>query len=158
MAQEQPNRFSEWLLLFRERVPILRERFDLWVDEARAEPRLIWATPAVRYATYALAAILISWAAAGVANSVIPPPPPDARAQATTGDFHVVCARESCGYHFVIHRHLGFRKFPVACPRCAQETGVQARKCTSPSCRGRWVAPMEVGDSLRCPRCGEPVG
>ncbi|MHC4696437.1 MAG: hypothetical protein ACYTFA_06830 [Planctomycetota bacterium] len=155
MAQEDPNRLAEWLLLFRKQAPIVRRHFDDWVEEVREEPRLIWETPAVRYAIYGLVAVALAWGALRVANSIAPQPPPDAQRQAATADFHVVCSNQRCGHHFLIHKKFGFRKFPLVCPKCKQESGHRARRCNSPTCRGRWVAPERVGGMLKCPRCGD---
>ncbi len=157
MAQEDPNRFAEWLVLCSRQAPFMRRQFDDWVEDAREEPRLIWETPAVRYGAYGLVAIVLAWGALGLANSIAPPPPPDAGRLARTADFHVVCADQLCAHHFVIHKKFGFRKFPVVCPNCRQQSGLRARRCNSPACRGRWVAPVQVGDMLKCPRCGKQL-
>ncbi len=157
MAQEDPNRLVEWLLLVREQAPVVRERFGIWIAEVREEPRLIWESPAFRYATYGLVAVILAWGAMGVADMIAPPAPLSAGPIATTADFHVVCSRELCGQHFVIHKKFGFRKFPVVCPKCQQPSGLKARRCGSQACRGRWVAPEEIGGMLKCPRCGDAI-
>lgn len=129
MAQERPNRLTEWLLLTRKQVPVVRQHFENWLAAVREEPALVWQTPAVRYATYGAGGLMLVWIATWVAGGLAPPLPEDAR-PATRADFHVVCTNPECGYHFVIHRKLGFHGFPVKCPRCQQKTGTQARAAT----------------------------
>lgn len=157
MAQEGRNRLVEWYQVLRKQVPIARQRVEDWGKAVRAEPRLAWETPALRYLVYGLAGLLLLWVVLGVAHSIAPPPPATARPQTTSADFHVVCANRQCGYHFVIHREFGFSKFPVVCPKCEQRTGMQARRCNSPTCRGRWVAPERVDGVLRCPHCAAEI-
>ncbi len=154
MAQERPNPLIEWLMILRKQAPILRERIGDWIEQVREEPALIWATPAVRYVAYGLGAMVIVWVATGIAGAITPPPPASARPTATTADFHVVCSDPQCGHHFVIHREFGFHRFPVQCPRCERTTGVSARRCSSPTCQGRWVAPVEDEGGPKCPICG----
>ena len=153
MAQEKPSRMVEWLLLFRTQAPVVRQHLADWWAECREEPRLIWATPAVRYATYLVGGLIAIQLVLMSVSMIAPPPPPAARPQATTADFHVVCADPDCDHHFVIHRKFGFDSFPIECPQCHGETGVQARRCNSPDCQGRWVAPVREDGGLRCPRC-----
>ena len=154
MAQEGPNRLFEWLNLIREEAINVRDLVGDWLEQVREEPALIWATPVIRYATYGVAATVVVWVVSGVAGAITPPPPASARPAATTADFHVVCTVTHCEHHFVIHREFGFHRFPVQCPRCQRETGVSARKCSSPTCMGRWVAPVQDETGLKCPRCG----
>lgn len=154
MAQERPNRLAEWLMLLRAQAPMVRERFAAWIETVREEPRLAWETSAVRYAVYGLAGGVLIWVATSISSGLVPPPPPSARSAATTADFHVVCSSPDCGYHFVLHRPFGFHKFPVECPKCKRETGVSARRCNSSPCGGRWVAPVQTDQGLKCPRCG----
>jgi hypothetical protein len=154
MAQENPKPWAEWVELARSQILIARDRLNEWVAAVREEPARAWQTPAVRYGTYAVGGLAMLWIAVGLASALAPPPPADARPTAKTADFHVVCSNERCGHHFVIHRRLGFHKFPVVCPKCEQKTGMQARRCNSPKCRGRWVAPQRVDGQLICPKCG----
>jgi hypothetical protein len=153
MAQERPNRLAEWLMLVRRQTPIVREHFAAWIEAVREEPRLAWETSAVRYTVYGLAALVLVWFATNL-SGWIAPPPPSAKPAATTADFHVVCSDPNCGYHFVIHRKFGFDDFPVECPKCHHKTGVSARRCNSPTCDGRWVAPLQTDQGLKCPLCG----
>lgn len=154
MAQEHPKPWNEWLDAARTQTSILRERLDEWLAAVREEPVLIWQTTGVRYATYGVGGLIVLWMASGVLGILVPPPPENARPAAGTADFHVVCMDPDCGYHHVIHREFGFRKFPVVCPKCEQRTGARARPCNSKACGFRWVAPQEVEGTLRCPRCG----
>ena len=154
MAQERPNRLAEWLMLVRKQTPIVRERIAAWFEAVREEPRMAWETSAVRYAVYALVGGVLIWLATSVSGWLAPPLPPSARSAATTADFHVICSDAHCGYHFVIHRQFGFHKFPVECPKCKRETGVAARQCNSSSCGGRWVAPVQTDQGVKCPLCG----
>lgn len=157
MAQEDPSRLIEWLELGRKQVPVLRQSIEDWLKEARKEPRMIWETPAVRYAAYGLVGLMLLWMGLGLANAVAPAPTAATKPKATSADFHVVCTNRACGHHFVIHRDFGFRKFPVVCPKCGQKTGVHARRCYSPSCRGRWVAPVRRDGTLTCPHCSREL-
>ncbi len=154
MAQENPNRLVEWLQLLRGHVPVIRQRFEGWVSAIREEPMLIWQTAVVRYTVYGLGVVVLLWGVSTIAGSLVPSPPANARPEATKADFHIVCSNPDCGYHFVIHREFGFRKFPVVCPKCGKSTGEQARRCNSETCRGRWVVPKKVDDELCCPICG----
>ncbi len=153
MAQERPNRLAEWIVIVRKQTPVLREHFGNWLGAVREEPRLIWETTAVRYATYVVGGAALIWLATTFSGWLAPPPPPSARPAATTADFHVVCSDAACGHHFVIHRKFGFDDFPVECPKCKRHTGVSARRCNSASCGGRWVAPVQTEQGLRCPIC-----
>jgi len=153
MAQEDRNRLAEWFTLIREHVPALRQRMRQWVVEAHEEPSVLWQTPAVRYSTYVTGGLVLAWIIQWGISLAVPPPPASARPEATTADFHVLCANPACGYHFVVQREFGFSDFPIPCPRCSQETGQKARLCTSDACRGRWVAPTTSDGEARCPRC-----
>jgi len=154
MAQERPNRLAEWLILFRKQMPVMREHFAGWLTAVREEPRLLWETLAIRCAVYGLSGLMLIWSVTTFTGWLTPPPPPNARSAATTADFHVVCSDTDCGYHFVIHRPFGFRKFPVQCPKCKRETGAFARRCNSATCGGRWVAPVQMEQGTNCPLCG----
>ncbi len=157
MAQEGPNRLTEWLLLIREQAPVVRRRLEDWLSAVREEPALIWETIAVRYAAYAAGGLLLVWLAAWIPSLLIPPAPANARPAATTADFHVVCADTDCAHHFVIHRRFGFRKFPVTCPECKRKTGAQARRCNSKVCSGKWIVPQKSDRETRCALCGNPL-
>ncbi len=153
MAQERPNGLAEWIELLRELPSDLRERWVDWRAAVREEPALIWETPGVRYVAYGLTAVAVLWVVSGVVGMLVPPPPADARPVATTADFHVVCTHVDCRDHFVIHRKFGYRRFPVPCPRCGQNTGECALRCNSPACQGRWVAPTKSEGKSSCPVC-----
>ncbi len=157
MAQEERNRLVEWFSVLRKQIPVVRRYCLDWFEAVREEPRLIWETDPVRYAVYGLSGLLTVWIALGVLHSVTPPPPASARPEATSADYHVVCSNRSCSHHFVIHRSFGFRGFPVKCSGCAQETGSRALRCTSTSCKGRWVAPVQTERARKCPQCGMPL-
>ena len=157
MAQEKRNRLAEWLLLAREQVPIRRQHLREWLTAVRAEPSLIWQTPAVRYATYTIAGLFLLMMVGEMRAMIGPPPSVTARAAATTADFRVKCSSGECGHDFVLRREFGFRKFPVECPQCRRETGVLARQCHSADCKGRWRAPEGSGRELGCPVCGESL-
>ena len=154
MAQERPNRFAEWVALLRQNAPMVRDQLKDWLGEVREEPRLLWETPAIRYATYGIAGVVVSWILVLLVGFLTPPPPPGAGNAAVTADFHVVCADPACRYNFVIQRKFGFDDFPVPCNRCKKETGVSGRRCYSESCQGRWVAPAKTDDQQKCPLCG----
>jgi len=152
MAQEKPNLFSEWLMAARTNAPVIREHFQEWLAAVREEPRLLWETTAVRYMTYIIGGLAIVWGLNYAIYLFTPPPPTGTRPQAVTADYHVICTE--CGHHFMIHRPFGFRGFPVQCPACKKMTGVSARRCTSPTCKGRWVAPVMENGHPTCPICG----
>ena len=154
MAQEKPNRLVEWLLLLRQNYPVARRHVRMWLEAVKEEPTLIWQTPAVRYATYGVGGLILAWIVSGLAGWFTPPPPVGAKPVATTADYHVVCSAPNCGQHFVVHRKFGFRGFPLTCPKCRQVTGMQAIKCNSSTCQGKWVIPAAEGDALVCPMCG----
>jgi len=156
MAQENPNRLVEWYLVLRRQGPALRQHLEDWVAAVKEEPRLIWETATVRYAAYGVGGLLSVWLVTWLGAALAPPPPADAKPQATTADFHVICTNPECGEHFVINRKFGFNKFPVACPKCNRESGMAARLCNSSACQGRWVVPALTGDGKRCPICNEP--
>lgn len=154
MAQEKQSRLEEWAGIVRAQIPVVRERFDTWVAGVAEDPSLLWQTATVRYTVYVFGAVILFWAVSGVAHMVTPPLPANARPEATTADFHVICANPECGHHFVIHRDFAFDQFPVACPKCKRATGMQARRCNSPTCRGRWVPPESRDGHSYCPVCG----
>ena len=141
MAQEKPNKLLEWYLALREHAPTLREGFSKWLEAVRAEPVLVWQTPAVRYTVYVLGGLLLAWFLSTAATLVTPPPPIGAREVATSADFHVICSDPYCRKHFVIRRAFGFSSFPVRCPHCEQSTGLRALPCTDDDCTHRWVLP-----------------
>lgn len=157
MAQEKPNPVGEWVHLARRNAPVVRAHFGEWIAAAREEPRLVWETPAIRYTIYGIGGILVAWLLTYAIGLFVPPPPASAKPEATTADFHVVCASPACAHHFQINRPFGFSKFPVQCPSCKQATGVSARRCSSQSCGNRWVAPVQKDGTLVCSRCGGPL-
>jgi len=158
MAQERPNRLVEWYLAAREWAPTVPQRAREWGETVRAEPALIWQTPAVRYSAWAAGVILALTLATLLPDWIAPPPPADARPESREADFHVMCSDAACGHHFMITRKKSFDSFPLECPKCEQRTGVHARQCWSDACAGRWIAPIDVERSLRCPVCGREVG
>lgn len=158
MAQEQRNRFVEWLLLVREQAPALRERLASWVAAVREEPWVFWDTTAVRYATYGVGGLILVIIVSRLPSMIAPPPPPDARAAATSADYHVICTNPDCGLHFVVREKFGFHGFPLRCPRCKERTGERALRCNSKACKGRWVVPQEIEGRARCPYCGNDLG
>jgi len=153
VAQEDRKRLVEWYEIIRDHIPIVREQLSDWIGEVREQPSLVWEAAGVRYATYVLGGVMLLWVASAMTHKLAPVPP-TVHAEATTADFHVVCANSVCGHHFVVHREFGFRDFPVACPACRKETGVQARRCGSRTCGGRWVAPVRRDGGTYCPYCG----
>ena len=156
MAQERPNRMAEWVMLLRKNAPIARDQFTDWVGEVRAEPRILWETTAIRYLSYGIGGVLLSWGLVMLVHMFTPPPPAGAKDAAVTADFHLVCSNPDCGYNFVIAREFGFSGFPVRCDRCKKDTGVAGRRCYSLNCQGRWVAPVPADghQNEMCPQCG----
>lgn len=154
MAQEDPNRLREWFEVARTQAPVLRRHLADFAAEARENPALLWKNRAVRYSAYGTGGLILIWVVGSVVSFFAPAPPASAKPLATSADFHVVCTRPDCGSHFVIHRDFGFHEFPVPCPKCSGETGMPARRCNSPTCRGRWVSPRAEGEHVFCPVCG----
>lgn len=157
MAQEKPNPIKEWLTLLKEQWPIVREQLSFWAQRVREDPHLVWRTPAVRYATYVTGGLLVLWIVSGLTSSLLPAGETEAREEVQFADFHVICADESCGHHFVSRKPPGFSKFPVKCPKCEQQTGMRALPCNSSTCRGKWVIPDEINGQPHCPVCGAPL-
>ena len=154
MAQEKPNLIAEWLQIARTQMPVARTHARAWLAAARDEPALIWRTPAVRFGTYGLVAVFLLVSVKAGLEMFTTPLPPDARASASSADFHVVCSSDTCRQHFVIHRDFGFDDFPVECVKCSKATGLRAGRCYSSKCRGRWIAPQRQGSVAPCPHCG----
>ena len=152
MAQEPPKRIVEWYLLARARAPEVRRLAAEWLSQVLEEPRLLWETPTLRYLVYGSGGLLAVWLFVGLVN-MFQPANQAARPAATTADYHVICADPECGRHFQINRKFGFRAFPVQCPACRGETGRAARRCSSPTCKGAWVVPVDDGGARGCPRC-----
>ena len=155
MAQEGRNRLVEWYEVLRKQVPVVRQNVADWITAVREEPRLLWETPAFRITTYVIGGLAVILTAGWLASSLVPPPPSGAKPIATTADFHVTCANPECHHHFVVHRRMGFRKFPIICSRCNQKSGMRARRCNSDTCRGRWIPDRQPDGSATCPFCGE---
>jgi len=155
MAQESPNRLVEWYLALREWAPTVPRRLREWRDAVRAEPALIWETLTVRYSVYGLAGLTLIMIASSLSGWIAPPAPAGVRGPSNEADFHVICNDPKCGEHFLITRKKNFDDFPVQCPKCKQQTGYAARRCTSTTCGGKWVVPV-IRDGVRyCPRCNE---
>jgi hypothetical protein len=157
MAYQKPSPFSEWLLILRERWPVMRRQAGEWVGQVREEPILLWQTPAIRYCMYAVGVLIFIWLISIAAGSIAPPLPEEAKARAKTADFHVICTDERCMHHWMINREFGFDDFPVQCPKCNQMTGRQAVRCYSGECKGQWVVPTEREGVRYCPICGQPI-
>ena len=96
MAQEDPNRLAEWLLVIREYVPTLRRGLADWWEAVTAEPVLLWETPAVRYGGYGGGGLLAVGLVSLTLTIYTPPEPEGARAEATSGDFRVTCFNPEC--------------------------------------------------------------
>lgn len=154
MAQERPNRLAELLALARQGLPTLREQARMALARLRAEPGRVWEVAAVRYAVYGLVGLIATWILAFVVGLISPPPPPGARDPARSADFRIVCGDPQCGYNYVLRREFGYEGFPAACHRCKKVTGVPGRRCFSPRCEGRWIAPVESETQSTCPVCG----
>ena len=140
-------------MLLRRNAPVARDQLKEWIGEVRKEPRLLWETPAIRYAIYGIAGVIVFWLVVLLVGFLTPAPPAGARDAAATADYHVVCADPACGYNFVIKRKFGFDDFPVMCDFCKTRQGMSGRMCFSALCQGRWVAPIKVDDKQKCPMC-----
>ncbi len=145
------SKLGQYIDAFKEWLPSVRLRLGEWVDVCRAEPALIWQTPAVRYTTYATLALIGVYILSAVAGLF---GPARVAEPARTADFNVVCTNPACGHHFVINRKFGYDDFPVQCPKCRQETGARALRYKDGPCAGQW-APVQTGDAgqLQLPPC-----
>ncbi len=157
MPVEKESRVTQAIMIVREWIPTVRPRVEAWVEACRAEPVLIWHTPAVRCGVYLLLALIAIFCVTFFIG-LFAPGGPEPIPQAETADFHVVCSDPECGAHFVIKREFEFRDFPVPCPKCDKLTGLWALRCSSEECRGRWVIPQIVGEQRKCPHCGQLLG
>ncbi len=159
MRPQEPNRWVAWYLLVKEEwLPARRRALREWWSAVRQEPRLAWQTPQVRYGAAILGVILLAVLATSLVDALALPPPANARPQATTANFHVVCSDPECGHHFLIERKFGFSRFPVECPKCHKPSGERAARCHSSTCGGRYVATAEKEEQRYCPRCGTRLG
>jgi len=156
MPVDKESKLSELMGVVRERAPEMRHRFVEWAGQCREEPAIIWRTAAVRYATYALAGIIVALILRAIMAQFAGNVPDVTYAQ--TADFHVSCTNAACGHDFIINREFEFDDFPVPCPKCKKATGVQSRRCFSEQCGGRWVAPKKQGDRLSCRYCDNALG
>ncbi len=141
--------FKEWL-------PSARQQVGEWAQACRAEPILIWHTPAVRYTVYVLAFVILAYAVSCLVW-LASPGGPEPVPYAETADFHVICTDPSCGKHFVINREFDFDDFPVECIKCKKRSAYHAFRCFSETCQGKWVVPKSENDKLVCPYCGEII-
>ena len=157
MAQEDRNRLVEWYGILCKQGIVVRHGVAAWWEAAKEEPRLIWETPVIRYGTYGVCGFVLLWGTMWFATSIAPPPSANAKPAAVTADFHVVCSNPTCGHHFVVHRKMGFRKFPIVCSKCREKTGAKAHRCNSQECGGLWVSATEVDGVATCPLCREAL-
>ncbi len=155
-----PNR-NQWVDLLeaaKERKENAREQFRDWVGAVREEPSLIWQTPIVRYGVYSIGGLmLLLFVNAGI-NAMAPAGGKRVEPRATTALFDVVCYNSSCGRHFVIERKFRFRRFPVTCPYCKEDTGHRAARCNSQQCHGKLVVTAVEDDTIYCSECGARLG
>lgn len=158
MPAPRRDRWVEWQNVARERAEAAREVLREWWVAVRAEPELFWQTVAVRYTTYAVGGLVVFWFARGAIDMVQPAGAIEASPLARTAHFDVICSNPRCGRHYIIERRFKFKRFPVACPHCQQNTGQRALRCTSKACRGKLAATIEVNGGLHCAVCSEPVG
>lgn len=159
MPLSERNRLVTWYLLVKDEwLPTQRRRLEEWWSAVRAEPRLAWETPQVRYGVFGLGIVAAVLVVASLFNALTLPPPAAARPEATTANFHVVCSNPTCGHHFLIVGKFGFDDFPVNCPRCNQKTGQRALRCKSSVCQGRYVPTVEKDGQLHCRICDAPLG
>lgn len=158
MPSSKPNRLIEWYLLFKDEwLPAQGQHWREWWSAVKEEPGLAWETPALRYGVYGSVGLALLLMLSSLAAFITPPPPADARPQATTASFHVVCSKTDCRKHFLIERKFGFHKFPVPCPQCQGKTGLRGLRCASEECGGRYVGVREDKDRLVCTQCGEAL-
>lgn len=155
MPAKKESKLGPYLDALKAWLPSVRIRTAEWAEACRAEPALIWQTPAVRYATYVTLALLALWLLRVIIGAATPR---EVIERAETADFHVVCTNPDCGHHFVINRKFRFKSFPVVCPKCSQQKGVQAVRCVGGPRDGAWVAAErnERGE-LVGPDCAVPV-
>lgn len=154
MPVEKDPKLGLYIDAFKAWLPTVRIRLAAWAEACREEPVLIWHTPAIRYSTYAVGALIGLWVVTSFVGmwapkNVIPP--------ARTADFHIVCTNTACRHHFVINRKFGFDDFPVTCPKCKKETGERAVRCAGGPRDGEWVAAtLDANDQLIGADCSVP--
>ncbi|MCH7527747.1 MAG: hypothetical protein IID39_09950 [Planctomycetes bacterium] len=157
MPAPDRDRWSEWRELAKARTEAAREDLKEWWEVCYAEPVLFWQTPAVRYTTYGLGAILLLLLLRGTFRMLEPAGGGVPQARAVTANFDVICSNPGCGRHFVIERKFRFRKFPVTCPFCSLETGHRALRCRSQTCRGKLARTVQGDDGWHCARCNQRI-
>ena len=159
MPPPDRSRLIAWYLLIKDEwLPAQRQKLGEWWSAVREEPRLLWDTPQVVYGLIGLGGLVVILVAVSLLNAFTPPPPANARPEATTANFHVVCSRSECLHHFMIERNFGFDDFPVECPRCHHQTGQLALRCRSNTCGGRYVPTIEKDGQLHCRICDNALG
>lgn len=158
MPAPERNRWTEWLEITRERKDVARLALREWWVAVKAEPELFWQTPAVRYAAYGLGALMVIFAMRTAIEMLQPVDPKLMTPRAKTANFDVICSNPQCRQHFLIERKFKFRRFPVTCRYCDQETGRQALRCTSEACRGKLVMTARVDSKHQCTACGATIG
>lgn len=156
MLPTRPNPLGRAFLALKEWWPSVPARLKAWLQTVRAEPVLIWETRPVRYSAYGFLLLVGLLAVRWASGSLLPP---DAGANLVSDqvDYHVICASPGCGHYFVLEAKRGFDHFPIVCPKCGHKTGVNGRKCFSPTCGGRWVMPGLLNGRLVCSVCRQPL-
>lgn len=158
MPAPHRDKWAERREIASERIDAARAALRDWWEAVREEPVLAWETPAVRYAAYGTAGLILvltlRW---GISLFHVPTagtPEPRAR----TAHFDVICTSPDCGRHFLIERRFKFRGFPVVCSNCNHQTAAQALRCNSDTCQRR-LRPTQLIDNLpHCITCGRPIG
>ncbi len=158
MPAPQRNRWLETWEAVKERKAAMRDGLRQWSEAVKAEPELIWQTPAVRYTVYGIGALITILILRTAMNMLQPVDVSRFQPRAKTAHFDVICSNPDCGRHFVIQRRFKFHKFPVTCAYCSQLAGQRALRCASDSCSGRLAMTIERDKQLHCVKCGAMVG
>ena len=158
MPAPERNRWMEWWEITRSRKEAARIGLREWWEAVKAEPELVWQTPAVRYTTFLIGALIAVIAVRTAIDMLQPVDPALMTPLAKTANFDVICSNARCGRHFIIERKFKFRKFPVSCPYCELKTGQRALRCTSKTCRSKLVLTVRVDGQVHCADCRAPLG
>ena len=158
MPAPEHNHWVELWQATKEQAEAARGHLLEWLEAVREEPALIWATMPVRYTVYGVGGLTAIFLLRAVVGGLQVPAPAMTQPRATTAHFDVVCSSPDCGHHFVIERKFKFRKFPVRCPYCEQDSGQRALRCNSATCRGRLVMTGVEDGEIFCAQCGAALG
>jgi hypothetical protein len=148
MISRQVEALRAWL-------PTAPQQLRSFVEEARADPSIIFRGTAVRVALIAggglLLALIVYAAGQWIAPSTNMGEP------AETVPYSVRCTNPHCTWskqRQTIELDREFDDWPTECPTCKKDTLYPFARCHNTKCR-KWVVPRIMDDgSWRCPKCG----